>query len=91
MLDVKSKMTLDFEARRWKYAGTKETAIRDTFDETATRYYQRLNALIDDPEALAYSPVVVARLRRLRDQRSHLRADPSATETDTPPEPVLPS
>ena len=33
---------------------------------SATRYYQVLNALIDKPEALAFDPLLVKRLRRLR-------------------------
>ena len=44
---------LSFERQWWKYAGAKETAIRDLFAMSATRYYQTLNALIDRPEALA--------------------------------------
>lgn len=60
---------LAFERRRWRYPGAKEQAIRDTFNLSATRYYQLLNALIDRPEALAAAPVLVARLRRLRDGR----------------------
>jgi hypothetical protein len=74
MLTVRDKMTLDFEAGWWKYAGAKETAIRDTFDESATRYYQRLNALVDRPDALAYAPLTVHRLHRVRDQRQAARS-----------------
>ena len=36
---------------------------------SATRYYQLLNALLDDPRALAHDPVTVNRLRRIRDAR----------------------
>ena len=49
----------------WKYAGAKEQAIRAQFGMSATRYYQVLNALIDRPEALAFDPLLVKRLRRL--------------------------
>jgi hypothetical protein len=65
--------TLDFEGQWWKYAGAKEAAIRDAFDESTTRYYQRLNALIERPEALAHDPMLVRRLRRLRDARARQR------------------
>ena len=65
---------LDFERQWWKYAGAKEQAIRDRFDESATRYYQRLNALIDRPEALEHDPLLVRRLVRLRRQREHQRS-----------------
>jgi hypothetical protein len=42
---------LDFEALHWKYAGAKETQIRERFDMSATRFYQVLNHLIDQPAA----------------------------------------
>ena len=51
---------LEFERQWWKYAGAKETAIREPFDMSATRYYQVLNALIDSPEALEADPLLVA-------------------------------
>jgi hypothetical protein len=57
---------LAFERRWWKRPGAKEQAIRDTFELSATRYYQLLNHLLDDPAALAADPVLVGRLRRLR-------------------------
>jgi hypothetical protein len=36
---------------------------------SATRYYQAVRRLIDDDEAIAYAPMTVLRLRRMRDQR----------------------
>ncbi len=57
---------LAFERRWWRNAGAKEQAIRDTFDLSATRYYQLLNGLLDNPAALAAEPMLVSRLRRLR-------------------------
>ena len=65
---------LAFERQWWKYAGAKETAIRDLFDMSATRYYQTLNALIDRPEALVHDPMLVKRLRRLRMTRQRTRS-----------------
>ena len=65
---------LSFERQWWKYAGAKETAIRDLFDMSATRYYQVLNALIDKPEALVADPMLVKRLRRLRSTRQRTRS-----------------
>lgn len=65
---------LNFERHWWKYAGAKEQAIRDTFDCSSTRHYQVLNALIDRPEALAYDPLLVRRLIRLRDHRARHRS-----------------
>ncbi len=43
-------------------------------DMPATRYYQLLNELIDRPEALAYDPVLVKRLRAQRARRQRMRS-----------------
>ncbi len=40
---------------------------------SATRYYQVLNALIDDQAALAFDPMLVKRLRRMRASRQRAR------------------
>jgi hypothetical protein len=65
---------LTFERQWWKYAGAKESAVREQFGMSATRYYQVLNVLIDRPEALAADPLLVRRLRRLRAHRQHQRS-----------------
>jgi len=65
---------LEFERHWWKYAGAKETAVREKFDMSSTRYYQVLNALIDRPEALEADPLLVRRLRRLRAARQRQRS-----------------
>jgi hypothetical protein len=64
---------LMFEKQPWRHAGTKEQAIRDRFDLSGTRYYQILNALLDNPAALEHDPVLVGRLRRLRSTRARAR------------------
>lgn len=73
-LDAADAALLAFERGWWKYAGAKEAAIRDTFGISATSYYARLNQLLDDPAALAADPLLVHRLRRLRDQRRSARS-----------------
>ncbi|MBO9521720.1 MAG: DUF3263 domain-containing protein [Nocardioidaceae bacterium] len=73
-LSERDRGILDFERQWWKYAGAKESAIRDKFDMSSTRYYQVLNALIDRPEALAHDPLLVRRLRRLRAARQRQRS-----------------
>jgi hypothetical protein len=64
---------LAFERQWWKHAGAKEQAVRDAFNLSPTRYYQLLNALLDDPAALAHDPVLIGRLRRLRSTRARSR------------------
>ncbi len=65
---------LRFERQWWQFAGVKEQAIRDMFDLSATRYYQVLNEVIDNPAALAAEPLLVRRLRRVRATRAKNRA-----------------
>jgi hypothetical protein len=65
---------LTFERQWWRSAGAKETAIRERFGVTPTRYYQILNALIERPEALAADPLLIRRLRRLRSARRRGRS-----------------
>jgi hypothetical protein len=62
-----------FERQWWRHAGSKEQAIKEQFGLSGTRYYQLLNQLLDHPEALAFDPIVVGRLRRLRATRSRTR------------------
>ena len=64
---------LEFERNWWRFAGAKESAIKDLFDLTAPRYYQMLNDLIDREDALEASPMLVKRLRRLREARMAAR------------------
>jgi Protein of unknown function (DUF3263) len=73
-LGERDEEILAFERQWWKYAGAKETAIRESFDMSATRYYQVLNALIDRPEALVADPLLVRRLRRMRAERQRVRS-----------------
>nr|WP_030546141.1 DUF3263 domain-containing protein [Streptomyces albus] len=68
-LTDRDRAVLAVERRSWRGPGAKERAIREQLGLSPTRYYQFLNALIDDPRALAHDPVTVNRLRRLRDQR----------------------
>lgn len=65
-LSERDERVLEFERTAPSHRGSKERAIRSEFQLSAARYYQILNALIDTPVALAYDPLLVARLRRVR-------------------------
>jgi len=73
LTDLETRI-LEFERNWWRFAGAKESAIKDLFDLTAARYYQLLNDLIDRDDALAASPMLVKRLRRLREARMQARS-----------------
>jgi hypothetical protein len=73
-LSDRDREIIAFERQWWKYAGAKEQAIRELFDMSATRYYQVLNALIDNPAALDIDPMLIKRLYRLRATRQRARS-----------------
>ena len=64
---------LDFERAWWKHAGKKDEAIKERFDMSATRYYQLLNEILENPAALEHDPFLVKRLKRLRTYRQKER------------------
>jgi hypothetical protein len=72
-LTDREQQILAFERQWWRHAGAKEQAIRDTFQISATRYYQLVNGLLDNPAALVADPVLIGRLRRLRSARARSR------------------
>jgi len=63
VLNDTDRAAIDFESRFWKFAGTKEMAIRRELGESPIRHYQRVARLMRDPEAIAYAPLTCRRLR----------------------------
>nr|WP_246451353.1 DUF3263 domain-containing protein [Allostreptomyces psammosilenae] len=72
-LGAVERAVLEFERGWWRRPGAKDQAIRERLELSPTRYYQLLNGLLDRPEALREYPVVVGRLRRLREERRRRR------------------
>ncbi|MFC9286693.1 DUF3263 domain-containing protein [Streptomyces sp. NPDC057052] len=68
-LGARERDILALERRGFPGPGAKERAIREELDLSPVRYYQLLNALLDDARALAHDPVTVNRLRRVREAR----------------------
>lgn len=60
---------LELEDLRWRYPGAKDQAIRERLALTPTAYYQMLNGLLDREAAVAFRPLLVQRLRRVRGTR----------------------
>lgn len=72
-LSDQERAVLAVERQSWPGPGAKERAIRERLGISPVRYYQLLNALLDDRRALAEDPVTVNRLRRIRDTRRRSR------------------
>lgn len=66
-LSADEAAVLAYEGRTWPGPGAKERAIREGLGMPPVRYYQLLNALMDDPRALRHAPGTVNRLRRIRE------------------------
>lgn len=72
-LDEVDLAVLAMERRNWPGPGAKERAVREELGISPTRYYQLLNALLDDPAAARHAPVTVNRLRRVREAQRRRR------------------
>lgn len=65
---------LTLAGQQFRYAGARETAIREQFGVSETRYWQMVDRLLDRPDALAWDAVLVRRLVRLREARRQMRS-----------------
>jgi Protein of unknown function (DUF3263) len=74
---------LDFERTWWTRDGLKDAMVRELFQVELAAYYQTLNELLDRQDALDYDPLVVRRLRRLRDRRRRARVESTAVAVDS--------
>ncbi len=72
-LTDRDRAILDYERSWWSHPGPKEAAIRERFELSPTRYYEILNELLEDPDAMDHDPLLLRRLRRLRDRRRRQR------------------
>ena len=82
-LSERDRAMLDFERTWWSQPGPKESGIRDRFGLSPARYYRLLAQLLESQEADDYDPLVVRRLRRLRDRRRRARFE--GRSADGPP------
>lgn len=73
-LSTLEQKVLEFERKWHTLGGAKEHAIREQFNMSSTAYFQVLNSLLDNPLAYAQDPILIKRLRRIRDGRQRDRA-----------------
>jgi hypothetical protein len=70
---------LDFERHHWRLPRPKDAEVRERFGLSLSGYQRELNALLDEPEAVAYAPATVRRLRRQRQRRLAQRREGRAS------------
>lgn len=68
-LTDRDRAILDFERNWWTEPGPKDVAILERFELSTERYHRILSDLLESPEAESHDPLVVKRLRRMRDRR----------------------
>jgi hypothetical protein len=88
-LTDRDRAILDFERTWWVDPGpsgrgsgkppSKGAAIQSRIGLSPARYYQVLGELIGSPEAAAYDPLVVRRLRKLQSSRRRARIEGGRT------------
>ena len=76
MLSERDAELLAFEQQAGsRNPGAKEELIVRRFGISPVRYYQRLNQLVDCPDAWETHPLLMGRLARIRDRRARDRYD----------------
>lgn len=68
-LTDRDRAILALEAAWPRHGGAKEEVIRRELGMSPARYYQLLGRLIDTEQALQHDPLLIRRLRRLRESR----------------------
>ena len=73
-LSERDRAILALETAWPRHGGAKEETIRTQLGMSSARYYQLLGRLLESEAALEYDPMLVRRLRRIRDARAFQRA-----------------
>ena len=74
-LTARERAMLGFEQSWWLSPAPKEQAVREQFLLTEAEYSDLLDVLIDTDAALHEQPLLVRRLRRLRERRRRTHLD----------------
>jgi hypothetical protein len=82
-LTDRERAILDFESNWWTQPGPKEAAIVEKFELSSERYYRILSELLESAEAEAYDPLVVKRLRRMRERRRRARIEAAGAMSES--------
>lgn len=68
------KAMLDLAFAHYAHGGAREAAVRERWGISSVRYWQRVDWLLEQPDALAYDPINTRRLLRLREARRAARS-----------------
>ena len=74
LTDVERSL-LDFERMWWQLPESKTSEIRARFGFSTSSYYRTLHLLVDRPDAEAYDPLTVRRVRHRRELVRRVRIE----------------
>lgn len=77
-LSASDLAVLQFESEHPGVGARKNEAIRTELGLNPVRYYQKLSILIERADALQFDPVLVHRLRRIREQQLREKSNRAA-------------
>jgi hypothetical protein len=84
-LSDRDRAILEFERGWWLEPGTKEARLRAQLDLSPSRYRELLYELIDDADAMAFDPLVVRRVRKVRERNRKARFEGKGRSAGEPP------
>lgn len=73
MLTVRDHMALTLATTPYRYPGARAADMLELCGYSETRFWARVNHLLDQPAAEVERPAEVRRLRRLRERRQRAR------------------
>jgi hypothetical protein len=84
-LSERERAVLDLERTWWLDGGTKAAAVRARLGLSLSRYNQLLREVASNKDAMAYDPLLIARLRRAeRERRRQAAGDRPASSWRQP-------
>jgi Protein of unknown function (DUF3263) len=81
-LTDRERIILELERTWWTRDTSKDAQVVERLGCSPEAFHLELNALVDSDDALAHDPLLIRRLRRLRDRRRRARIEAAAARSE---------